>query len=85
MLVLGLGGATISIISGDFSLAISGMSLASIIGIILNLILPNDMELSKNEKDWDIPSEKEAAINTLKTEVKKDIKAAVKNKKKKKK
>nr|MCR5224093.1 hypothetical protein [Bacilli bacterium] len=74
MLVLGLGGATISIISGDFSLAISGMSLASVVGIILNIILPNDMEVSNNEKDWNIQSEKEMAINTLKSEVKKDIK-----------
>ena len=40
MLVLGLGGATISISSGDFSLAITGMSLAAIIGILLNLLLP---------------------------------------------
>ena len=39
MLVLGLGGASISIISGDLSITISGMSLAAIIGIILNLIL----------------------------------------------
>ena len=74
MLVLGLGGATISIVSGDFSLAISGMSLASVVGIILNIILPNDMEVSNNEKDWNVPSEKEMAINTLKSEVKKDIK-----------
>lgn len=42
MLVLGLGGAAISIISGDLAITISGMSLASIIGIILNLIIPND-------------------------------------------
>ena len=39
MLVLGLGGAAISIVSGDMSVTISGMSLASIVGIILNLIL----------------------------------------------
>ena len=44
MLVLGLGGAAISIINGDFSLTISGMSLASIVGITLNLILPNEKE-----------------------------------------
>lgn len=44
MLVLGLGGAAISIIVKDFSLTISGMSLASIIGIILNLILPNEQK-----------------------------------------
>ena len=44
MLVLGLGGATISIISGDLSITISGMSLAAIIGILLNLFLPNDID-----------------------------------------
>ena len=44
MLVLGLGGASISIISGDLSITISGMSLAAIIGIILNLILPDEKE-----------------------------------------
>ena len=42
MLVLGLGGAAISIVSGDLSLTISGMSLASIVGIILNIIIPNE-------------------------------------------
>ena len=45
MLVLGLGGATISIVSGDLAVTISGMSLAAIIGIILNLCLPTE----KNE------------------------------------
>lgn len=44
MLVLGLGGAAISIISGDLSITISGMSLASIVGIILNLTLSNGIE-----------------------------------------
>ena len=44
MLVLGLGGAAISIVNGDFSLTISGMSLAAIIGILLNLLLPNEKE-----------------------------------------
>ena len=42
MLVLGLGGAAVSIVKGDLSIVISGMSLASIIGIILNLCLPNE-------------------------------------------
>ncbi len=42
MLVLGLGGAAIAITSGNLSITISGMSLASIIGIILNLILKDD-------------------------------------------
>lgn len=42
MLVLGLGGAVISIVNGDFSMTISGMSLAAIIGILLNFILPDE-------------------------------------------
>lgn len=51
MLVLGLGGAAISIVSGDLSITISGMSLASIVGIILNLTLPNEkVEEEKKEK-----------------------------------
>ena len=45
MLVIGLGGATISINNGDFSLSISGMALAAIIGIILNLILKEEEEI----------------------------------------
>ena len=44
MLVLGLGGAAISIVSGDASITISGMSLASIVGIILNLIIPDEIK-----------------------------------------
>ena len=47
MLVLGLGGAAISIVSGDICVEITGMSLAAIVGIILNLILPEE----KNEKE----------------------------------
>ena len=50
MLVLGLGGAAISIVSGDLSLTISGMSLASIFGIILNLVLPNEKEEKEDKK-----------------------------------
>ena len=53
MLVLGLGGATISIVSGDLAVTISGMSLAAIVGIILNLCLPtekNDEDKPKKEK-----------------------------------
>lgn len=44
MLVLGLGGAAISIVSGDLSITISGMSLAAIIGILINLFLPNEKD-----------------------------------------
>ena len=39
MLILGLGGAIITINSGDISVSLTGMSLAAIFGIILNLIL----------------------------------------------
>ncbi len=45
MLVLGLGGAVIAINSGDLSVTISGMSLAAVIGIILNLALTNRKEV----------------------------------------
>ncbi len=61
MLVLGLGGAAISIIHGDLSVTISGMSLAAIIGILLNLLLPDEKE------DNDKKSENE---NTKETEEK---------------
>ncbi len=55
MLVLGLGGATVSIISGDLSIAISGMSLAAVVGILLNLCIPaekteEEIEAKKKEK-----------------------------------
>ncbi len=46
MLVLGLGGAVISISTGDVNISISGMSLSAVVGIILNLILPKQ----KNSK-----------------------------------
>ncbi len=49
MLVLGLGGAALSITSGDFSLTISGMSLAAVVGIILNLILPDENKVKKGK------------------------------------
>ena len=42
MLILGLGGAIITISGGDLSISITGMSLAAISGIILNLILKPD-------------------------------------------
>ena len=44
MLVIGLGGAAVSIVSGDLSLTISGMSLAAMVGIILNLIIKTESE-----------------------------------------
>lgn len=54
MLVLGLGGAAISFTTGDFSITISGMSLAAIIGILVNLFLPEEREdnnIKKSEKN----------------------------------
>ena len=42
MLVLGLGGAAISIVTKNTSFSISGMSLAAIIGILLNAIIPSE-------------------------------------------
>ena len=59
MLVLGLGGAVISIVSGDLSLTISGMSLASVVGIILNLVLPNEKE-EENIEAVELKKEKKA-------------------------
>ncbi len=44
MLVLGLGGAVISIVSGNVSMTISGMSLSAIVGVILNLVLKNELD-----------------------------------------
>lgn len=41
MLILAVGGAFISTKIGDFNLTISGMSLAAIVGILLNLLLPS--------------------------------------------
>jgi uracil permease len=39
MLILGLGGAIISISGGGLSISITGMSLAAVVGILLNLVL----------------------------------------------
>lgn len=39
MLVLGLGGAAISIVTKNISVSISGMSLAALVGILLNLFI----------------------------------------------
>ena len=42
MLVLGLGGAALSFVYGDLSISVSGMSLAAIIGVLLNLLVPEE-------------------------------------------
>ena len=52
MLVLGLGGAAFSISTGNgLAVQISGMSLAAIVGILLNLLLPNEKEEVKVSKE----------------------------------
>ncbi len=56
MLVLGLGGAAVSIVSGDVSVTISGMSLAAIVGILLNICLPNE-EIAKEIKEEKVVEE----------------------------
>ncbi len=79
MLVLGLGGAAISIIHGDLSVTISGMSLAAIIGILLNLLLPDEkddddsenekMKEEKNDNEKEVKYESEAnAVEEIKND-----------------
>lgn len=53
MLVLGLGGAILTLESGDISISITGMALAAIVGILLNLLLPG-----KEEVNLETPSRK---------------------------
>ena len=80
MLVLGLGGAAISIVNKDLSLTISGMSLAAIIGIILNYFLPEEEKeiatLIKEDKrtiKQDINKIKQDIKEELTMELKEDI------------
>lgn len=79
MLVLGLGGAAISIVSGDVSVTISGMSLAAIVGIILNLCLPNEKEekVEETENKEEVVEEKpvKKTKRVKKDEVKEEVKA----------
>lgn len=41
--------AVITIASGDVNMSISGMSLAAIVGIILNLVLPKTKKENSNK------------------------------------
>jgi len=66
MLVLGLGGAAISITSGDLSVSFSGMSLAAIVGIILNLVIPEE---KNTEIEEDIKEEKKSASEEIDKEL----------------
>ena len=79
MLVLGLGGAAISITSGDLSVSFSGMSLAAIVGIILNLVIPEEHDeveetevvkkAKKEEKSVSLSEEIEELKNSIKEEL----------------
>lgn len=69
MLVIGLGGAAISLVSGDMSITLSGMSLASIVGIILNLTLKDE-----DECECELPESKCSNVQEELDRIKNDIK-----------
>ena len=77
MLVLGLGGAAFDIATGNgVSVSISGMSLAAIVGILLNLIIPDeaDEEVVELVSNKDYRKElKEAIKSELTVELKKEL------------
>ena len=84
MLVLGLGGAAVSIVSGDLSLTISGMSLAAIIGILLNVVLGGEkkqvatlIEEDRRDGKQDINRLKRDIKQELTVELKEDILKAI--------
>jgi len=79
MLVLGLGGAAISIVSGDLSVTISGMSLAAVVGILLNLCIPK----TKSEKEIEEKNKFKKEKKFNKKEKRKEFKPKDKNKKEK--
>lgn len=71
MLVLGLGGAAFSINTGNgMAVQISGMSLAAIVGIILNLVL-NDNN-NDNEEIEEVINNKDA-VSELKESIKNEL------------
>ncbi len=92
MLVLGLGGAAFSIATGNgMSVNISGMSLAAIVGILLNLLIPEEVdeevvELVNNKTAVDElkDSIKNELTVELKGEILEEIKREILNDKKKK-
>ena len=89
MLVLGLGGAVIAINSGDLSITISGMSLASIIGILLNQFIPSDDETEDtcececchchdDEEELDEEVDVDDALDRLKNDIKEELTVSLK-------
>ncbi len=92
MLVLGLGGAAFSIATGNgMSVSISGMSLAAIAGILLNLLIPDEKDeeeelvsavlTNSTLKEALKDSLKEELTVELKEELLEQIKKELKNKK----
>lgn len=73
MLVIGLGGAAISIVSGNLSITISGMSLASLVGIILNCILKSE------EDDEALILDDANKYERLKKEILEELRSELKN------
>ncbi len=67
MLVLGLGGAMVAITHGDLSITISGMSLAAIVGIILNFIIKSEDDYKNNILN------NQTRYHQLKEEIKKEV------------
>lgn len=83
MLVLGLGGAVIAINSGDLSITISGMSLASIVGIILNLALPSDEDNEDEDCECECcncpdDTEVEDVLDKMKNDIKNELTISLK-------
>ena len=74
MLVLGLGGAAISIVAIGIpvtqDVTITGLSLAAIVGILLNLLLPDEKGKNTEEKQVDENKEITEASNETKREEK---------------
>ena len=83
MLVLGLGGAAFSIATGNgLSVQISGMSLAAIAGILLNLLIPDEEdefgrevidEVSRKVENERIKEEAVSKIDELKKAIKEEL------------
>ena len=81
MLVLGLGGAAISITNGDLSVTISGMSLAAIVGILLNLGLPSEERTEKIVENASQEESKEEKKQTTRETTTKKTTASTTNRK----
>lgn len=82
MLVLGLGGAVINFkTGGDMVIPLSGMSLAAIVGILLNVVLPEEKEEAGNSpkeenkmiSKVEVIEEKEETVEVKKVEENKNV------------